>query len=66
LGGELHLNLTAPITAGLIYFSLARVYAYAEATIMGKYVWLNVEEGVDGWQYAVVLVVQTREPGRNL
>ncbi|MDH5427576.1 MAG: CHASE2 domain-containing protein [Nitrospirota bacterium] len=53
-----YLDLTAPITAGLIYFSLARVYAYAEATIMEKYVWLNVEEGVDGWQYAVVLVLQ--------
>jgi CHASE2 domain-containing sensor protein len=53
-----YLDLTAPITAGLIYFSLARVYAYAEATIMEKYVWLNVEEGVDGWQYAVVVIVQ--------
>jgi len=53
-----YLDLTAPITAGLIYFSLARVYAYAEATIMEKYVWLNVEEGVDGWQYAVVVVAQ--------
>ena len=53
-----YLDLTAPITAGLIYFSLARVYAYAEATLMEKYVWLNVEEGVDGWQYAVVLVLQ--------
>jgi CHASE2 domain-containing sensor protein len=53
-----YLDLTAPITAGLIYFSLARVYAYAEATIMEKYVWLNVEEGVDGWQYTVVVVLQ--------
>ena len=53
-----YLDLTAPITAGLIYFSLARVYAYAEATIMEKYVWLNVEEGVEGWQYTVVAVVQ--------
>jgi hypothetical protein len=34
------------------------VYAYAESTIMEKYVWLNVEEGVDGWQYTVVAVVQ--------
>ncbi len=55
-----YFNLTAPITAGLIYFSLARVYAYAEATIMEKYVWLNVEEGVDGWQYAVVVIVQPK------
>ncbi len=53
-----YLDLTAPITAGLIYFSLARVYAYAEATIMEKYVWLNVEEGVEGWQYTVVVVLQ--------
>ncbi|MDR4492837.1 MAG: CHASE2 domain-containing protein [Nitrospirales bacterium] len=53
-----YLDLTAPITAGLIYFSLARVYAYAEATIMERYVWLNVEEGVEGWQYAVVVIVQ--------
>ncbi len=53
-----YLDLTAPITAGLIYFSLARVYAYAEATIMEKYVWLNVEEGEAGWQYAVVAIVQ--------
>jgi adenylate cyclase len=53
-----YLDLTAPITAGLIYFSLARVYAYAEATIMEKYVWVNVEEGEDGWQYTVVAVVQ--------
>jgi CHASE2 domain-containing sensor protein len=53
-----YLDLTAPITAGLIYFSLARAYAYAEATILEKYVWLNVEEGEEGWQYAVVVVVQ--------
>lgn len=53
-----YLDLTAPITAGLIYFTLARTYAYAEATILEKYVWLNVEEGVDGWQYAVVVVIQ--------
>jgi len=53
-----YLDLTAPITAGLIYFSLARAYAYAEATIMEKYVWLNVEEGKEGWQYAVIAVVQ--------
>lgn len=53
-----YLDLTAPITAGLIYFSLARAYAYAEATILEKYVWLNVEEGKEGWQYAVVVVVQ--------
>ena len=53
-----YLDLTAPITAGLIYFSLARVYAYAEATLMEKYVWLNVEEGVEGWQHTVVVVLQ--------
>ena len=53
-----YLDLTAPISAGLIYFSLARAYAYAEATILEKYVWLNVEEGKEGWQYAVVVVVQ--------
>ena len=53
-----YLDLTAPITAGLIYFSLARVYAYAEATILEKYVWLNVEEGVNGWQYVVVVIIQ--------
>lgn len=53
-----YVDLTVPITAGLGYFSLARVYAYAEATIMEKYVWLSLEEGQDGWQDAVVLVVQ--------
>jgi adenylate cyclase len=53
-----YLDLTAPITAGLIYFSLARTYAYAEATLMEKYVWLNVEEGVEGWQQTVVVVLQ--------
>lgn len=53
-----YLDLTAPITAGLIYFTLARVYAYAEATLMEKYVWLNVEEGVEGWQHTVVIVLQ--------
>ena len=53
-----YLDLTAPITAGLIYFTLARVYAYAEATLMEKYVWLNVEEGVAGWQRTVVVVLQ--------
>lgn len=53
-----YLDLTAPITAGLIYFSLARVYAYAEATILEKYVWFNVETGKEGWQYAVVMVIQ--------
>lgn len=52
-----YVDLTAPITTGLIYFSLARVYAYAEATLMEKYVWLNVEEGVDGWQHAEVMVL---------
>jgi adenylate cyclase len=53
-----YLDLTAPITAGLIYFTLARTYAYAEATLMEKYVWLNVEEGVEGWQQTVVVVLQ--------
>jgi hypothetical protein len=52
-----YVDLTAPITTGLIYFSLARVYAYAEATLMEKYVWLNVEEGVEGWQHAEIMVL---------
>jgi adenylate cyclase len=52
-----YLDLTAPITAGLIYFTLARTYAYAEATLMEKYVWLNVEEGIEGWQHTVVVVL---------
>lgn len=56
-----YLDLTAPITAGLIYFTLARVYAYAEATLMEKYVWLNVEEGVEGWQDTVVVVLQVED-----
>jgi adenylate cyclase len=52
-----YVDLTAPITTGLIYFSLARVYAYAEATLMEKYVWLNVEEGSEGWQHAEIMVL---------
>ncbi|MDT7043983.1 CHASE2 domain-containing protein [Candidatus Nitronereus thalassa] len=56
-----YVDLTAPITTGLIYFSLARVYAYAEATLMEKYVWLNVEEGVDGWQHAEIMVLHVED-----
>ncbi|MEE8302035.1 MAG: CHASE2 domain-containing protein, partial [Candidatus Tectomicrobia bacterium] len=54
----LYVDLTIPITGGLIYFSLARVYAYAEVTLMEKYVWLNIEEGIEGWQHTVVAALQ--------
>ena len=53
-----YVDLTIPITGALIYFSLARVYAYAEVTLMEKYVWLNLEEGVEGWQHTVVAALQ--------
>ncbi len=53
-----YLDLTAPITGGLIYFSLARVYAYTEATILEKYVWISSQPGAEGWQYAVVVIAQ--------
>jgi len=57
----LYVDLTAPITTGLIYFSLARVYAYAETTLLEKYVWLNVEEGVKGWQHAEITVLHVHD-----
>jgi len=53
-----YIDLTTPIVAGLIYFSLARVYAYAEVTLMEQHVWLNVEKGIEGWQPTVVIVLQ--------
>jgi CHASE2 domain-containing sensor protein len=53
-----YIDLTAPITAGFIYFFLARVYAYAETTLTERRVWLNVEKAAEGWQQTVVGVLQ--------
>ena len=52
------IDLTVPITAGLIYFSLARVYAYAEVTLMERRMWLNLDGTEKGWQKTTVTVLQ--------
>ncbi len=51
------IDLTAPITAGFAFFSLARVYAYAEATLAERRVWLQLDRNARGWQYTLVAVL---------
>ena len=51
------IDLTAPITAGFVYFSLARVYAYAEVVLAERRVWLTLETDAKGWQYTMVTVL---------
>ncbi|MAE18569.1 hypothetical protein CMK12_06520 [Candidatus Poribacteria bacterium] len=55
------IDLTVPITAGLIYFSLARVYAYAEVTLMERRMWLNLDGTEKGWQKTTVTVLQLED-----
>ncbi|MCP4040453.1 MAG: CHASE2 domain-containing protein [Gammaproteobacteria bacterium] len=55
-----YIDLTAPITVGFIYFSLARVYAYAEVVLAEKRVWLNLEGGARGWQETQVAVLRLK------
>lgn len=54
-------DLTAPITAGFVYFSLARVYAYAETALAEQRVWLTLERDTKGWQQTVVAVMPLEE-----
>jgi len=54
-------DLTAPITAGFVYFTLARVYAYAEVVLAERRVWLTLETDVKGWQATLVVVLLGRE-----
>jgi len=51
------IDLTAPITAGFVYFSLARVYAYAEVVLAERRVWLTLESDAKGWQQTLVVVL---------
>ena len=55
------IDLTAPITAGFVYFSLARVYAYAEVALAERRVWLTLESDAKGWQNTVVVVLQGKD-----
>ncbi|TNG00916.1 MAG: CHASE2 domain-containing protein [Gammaproteobacteria bacterium] len=48
------IDLTAPITAGFVFFSLARVYAYAESALAERRIWLKLDGDADGWQYTFV------------
>ncbi len=54
-------DLTAPITAGFVYFSLARVYAYAEVALAERRVWLTLESDAKGWQNTLVVVLQGKD-----
>lgn len=58
-----YLDLTAPITAGFVFFSLARVYAYAEVALAERRVWLKLEGTAQGWQQTLVsvLLLEDRE-----
>ncbi|MFC1685093.1 CHASE2 domain-containing protein [Pseudomonadota bacterium] len=51
------IDLTAPITAGFVFFSLARVYAYAEVALAERRVWLKLEGAAEGWQRTLVSVL---------
>jgi len=51
------IDLTAPITAGFVFFSLARVYAYAEVALAERRVWLKLDGDAEGWQHTVVAVL---------
>ncbi len=51
------IDLTAPITAGFVYFTLARVYAYAEVVLAERRVWLTLEADTKGWQCTLVGVL---------
>jgi len=55
------IDLTAPITAGFVYFSLARVYAYAEVALAERRVWLTLEIDAKGWQHTLVVVLLGKE-----
>ncbi len=55
------IDLTAPITAGFVYFSLARVYAYAEVALAERRVWLTLEHDAKGWQKTLVVVLLGRD-----
>jgi len=55
------IDLTAPITAGFVYFTLARVYAYAEVVLAERRVWLTFETDAKGWQYTLVVVLLGKE-----
>ncbi len=55
------IDLTAPITAGFIYFTLARVYAYAEVALAERRVWLTLESDAKGWQNTLVVVLLGKE-----
>lgn len=52
------IDLTAPITAGFAYFSLARVYAYAEVALAERRVWLKLDGAAQGWQQTLVAVLR--------
>jgi hypothetical protein len=54
-------DLTAPITAGFVYFTLARVYAYAEVVLAERRVWLTFETDAKGWQQTLVVVLLGQE-----
>ncbi|VAX05593.1 Adenylate cyclase [hydrothermal vent metagenome] len=51
------IDLTAPITAGFIFFSLARVYAYAEVALAERRVWLKLDGDAKGWQHTLVVAL---------
>jgi hypothetical protein len=51
------IDLTAPITAGFVFFSLARVYAYAEVALAERRVWLKLVGEAEGWQRTLVSVL---------
>ncbi len=51
------IDLTAPITAGFVYFTLARVYAYAEVVLAERRVWLTLETDTTGWQHTLVVAL---------
>ncbi len=51
------IDLTAPITAGFVFYSLARVYAYAEVALAERRVWLKLDGDAEGWQYTLVAVL---------
>ncbi len=55
------IDLTAPITAGFVYFTLARVYAYAEVALAERRVWLTLESDAKGWQNTLVVVLLGKE-----
>jgi len=51
------IDLTAPITVGFVFFSLARVYAYAEVALAERRVWLTLDGDAKGWQHTLVAVL---------